>query len=46
MDQAPYEQKRVVLVIDSDQVRVVRLKKILNKYGYRVYTSMDLKEAW
>jgi len=45
MDQAPYEQKRVVLVIDSDQVRVVRLKKILNKYGYRAYSAMDLKEA-
>ncbi len=39
------EQKRVVLVIDSDQIRGARLKKILNNYGYRVYTAMDLKEA-
>jgi DNA-binding response OmpR family regulator len=45
MDQAPNEQKRVVLVIDSDQIRGARLKKILNNYGYRVYTAMDLKEA-
>jgi len=45
MDQTPYGKKRVVLVVDSDQVRSVRLKKILNKYGYRVYTALDLKEA-
>jgi len=45
MDQTPYGKKRVVLVIDSDRFRGVRLKKILNKYGYRVYTAMDLKEA-
>jgi len=45
MGQTPYGKKRVVLVIDSDQVRSVRLKKILNKYGYRVYTALDLEEA-
>jgi DNA-binding response OmpR family regulator len=45
MDQAPYEQKRVVLVIDSDHIRCTKLKKILNEYGYRVYTAMDLKGA-
>jgi DNA-binding response OmpR family regulator len=45
MDQNPYGKKRVVLVIDSDQVRGDRLKKVLSNYGYRVYTAMDLKEA-
>ena len=45
MDQTPYGKKRVVLVIDSEQVRGDRLTKILNNYGYRVYTAMDLKEA-
>ena len=45
MDQAPYEKKRVVLVVDSDQTRCARLKKILNEYGYRVYTAIDLKKA-
>ena len=45
MDQTPYEKKRVVLVIDSEQIRGARLKKILNNYGYRVYTAMDSKEA-
>jgi len=45
MDQTPYGKKRVVLVIDSDQIRGARLKKILNNYGYRVYTAMDLKGA-
>ena len=45
MDRTPYGKKRVVLVIDSDQIRGVRLKKILNKYGYRVYTAINLKEA-
>ena len=45
MDQNPYGKKRVVLVIDSNQIRGARLKKILNNYGYRVYTAMDLKEA-
>jgi len=45
MDQTPYGKKRVVLVIDSDQIRGARLKKVLNNYGYRVYTAMDLKEA-
>ena len=45
MDQTPYVKKRVVLVIDSDRIRGGKLKKILNKYGYRVYTAMDLKEA-
>jgi len=45
MDQNPYGKKRVVLVIDSDQIRGARLKKVLNNYGYRVYTAMDLKEA-
>jgi len=45
MDQTPYGKKRVVLVIDSDQIRGARLKKVLNNYGYRVYTAMDFKEA-
>jgi len=45
MDQTPYGKKRVVLIIDSDQIRAARLKKILNNYGYRVYIAMDLKEA-
>jgi eukaryotic-like serine/threonine-protein kinase len=45
MDRTPYVKKRIVLVIDSDQIRGGKLKKILNKYGYRVYTAMDLKEA-
>jgi len=45
MDQTPNGKNRVVLVIDSDQIRGARLKKILNNYGYRVYTAMDLKEA-
>jgi len=45
MDQTPYGKKRVVLVIDNDQIRGARLKKILNNYGYRVYTAMDLKEV-
>ncbi|MBU0768863.1 MAG: response regulator, partial [Proteobacteria bacterium] len=45
MDQTPYGKKRIVLVIDSDQIRGARLKKLLNNYGYRVYTAMDLKEA-
>jgi len=45
MDRTPYGKKRVVLVIDSDQIRGAKLKKLLNKYGYRVYTAMDLKEA-
>jgi PleD family two-component response regulator len=45
MDHALYEPKRVVLVIDSDQARCARLKKILNEYGYRVYTTIDLKGA-
>ena len=45
MEKTPYGKKRVVLIIDSDQIRAARLKKILKNYGYRVYTSMDLKEA-
>jgi len=45
MDQTRYGKKRVVLVIDSEQIRGARLKKTLNKYGYRVYSAMDLKEA-
>jgi DNA-binding response OmpR family regulator len=45
MDQTPYGNKRVVLVIDTEQIRAGKLKKILNNYGYRVYTAMDLKEA-
>jgi len=45
MDQTSYGKKRVVLIIDSDQIRAARLKKILNNYGYRVYIAMDLKEA-
>ena len=35
----------VVLVIDSDQIRGAKLKKILNNYGYRVYTAVNFKEA-
>ena len=45
MDQALYGKKRVVLVIDSDPAGTVRLKKILAKYGYRIYTAVDLEEA-
>ena len=45
MDQTPYGKKRFVLVIDSDQDRGAKLKKILNSYGYRVYTAVDLKDA-
>jgi len=37
MDRALYGKKRVVLVIDSDPAEGARLKRILNKYGYRVY---------
>ena len=40
-----YGKKRVVLVIDSDPAGGARLKRILNKYGYRVYTAVNLKEA-
>jgi len=45
MDQIPYEKKRIILVIDRQQARAAKLKRILNKYGYRVYTAMNLKEA-
>ena len=45
MDQIPYGKKRVVLVIDSKPTQGARLIKILNKYGYQVYTAMDLEEA-
>jgi DNA-binding response OmpR family regulator len=45
MDQIPYGKKRVVLVIDSKQTQGARLIKTLNKYGYQVYTAMDLEEA-
>jgi DNA-binding response OmpR family regulator len=45
MDRTSYGKKRVVLVVDSDQVRGAKLKKILNEYGYRVYTATGLKEA-
>jgi len=45
MDQALHEQKRVILVIDSDQARCGTLKKILNEYGYQVYTTIDFKGA-
>jgi DNA-binding response OmpR family regulator len=45
MDQTQYGKKRVVLIIDNDQIRAAKLKKILNNYGYRVYIAIDLKEA-
>ena len=45
MDRALYGKKRVVLVIDSNSARGARLKRILNKYGYRVYIALNLKEA-
>ena len=45
MDHNPHTKKRVVLVIDSDHRRSAKLKKILNKYGYRVYTATNLLEA-
>jgi DNA-binding response OmpR family regulator/predicted Ser/Thr protein kinase len=45
MDQALYGKKRVVLVIDSDPTGAARLQRILNKYGYRVYTAVDLEDA-
>ena len=45
MDRTPYGRKRFVLVIDRQQARAAKLKRILNKYGYRVYTAENLKEA-
>ena len=45
MDQTPYGRKRIVLVIDRQQARTAKLKRILNKYGYRVYTAVNLEEA-
>ena len=45
MNRTLCDKKRVVLVIDSDQDRGVKLKKILNNYGYRVYTAVNFKEA-
>ena len=45
MDRAQYGKKRVVLVIDSDQIRGAKLQKILYKYGFRVHIATDLKEA-
>jgi len=45
MNQALYSKKRVVLVIDSDPAGAARLQRILNEYGYRVYTAVDLEEA-
>jgi CheY-like chemotaxis protein len=45
MDRTPYGKKRIVLVIDRQQARAAKLKRILNKYGYRVYTAVNLKEA-
>ena len=45
MDRTQYGKKRVVLIIDSDQIRGSKLKKILNNYGYRVYTAVNFKEA-
>ena len=45
MDRTPYGRKRIVLVIDKQETRAARLKRILNKYGYRVYTAVNLKEA-
>ena len=45
MDRVLYSKKRVVLVIDSDQIRGAKLTKMLNNYGYRVYTAVNFKEA-
>jgi len=45
MDRSQYGKKRVVLVIDSDQIRGAKLQKILYKYGFRVHIATDLKEA-
>jgi len=45
MDRTLYGRKRIVLVIDRQQARAAKLKRILNKYGYRVYTAVNLKEA-
>jgi DNA-binding response OmpR family regulator/predicted Ser/Thr protein kinase len=45
MDLTHYGKKRIVLVVNGEQAQGVRLSKILNKYGYQVYTAMDLKDA-
>lgn len=45
MNRTSYGKKRVVLVIDGNQIRGAKLKKILNKHGFRVYTAINLKEA-
>ena len=45
MDLTHYGKKRFVLVVDGEQAQGVRLNKILKKYGYQVYTTMDLKDA-
>jgi len=45
MNLTHYEEKRAVLVVDGEQAQGVRLNKILNKYGYQVYTAVDLIDA-
>ena len=45
MDLTHYGKKRFILVVDGEQAQGVRLNKILKKYGYQVYTAMDLKDA-
>jgi DNA-binding response OmpR family regulator len=45
MDLIHYGKKRFVLVIDGEQSQGIRLNKILNKYGYQVFTAIDLIDA-
>ena len=45
MDLIQYGEKRAVLVVYGEQAQGVRLNKTLSKYGYQVYTALDLIDA-
>ncbi len=45
MDWTKDREKRAILIIDSDRSGTERLKSLLNKNAYRVYTAGTLKEA-
>jgi serine/threonine protein kinase len=45
MDSTKEREKRAILIIDSDRSGAERLKSLLNKNAYRVYTAGTLKEA-
>ena len=45
MDGNKDREKRAILIIDSDRPGTERLKSLLNKNAYRVYTAGTLKEA-